>query len=39
VGLQLGEYLAVEALLTWVPTWLIGTNFSDGTDVYAYMYG
>jgi opacity protein-like surface antigen len=39
VGLRVNDYLALEALLSWVPTWLIGTNLSDGTDVYAYMYG
>jgi opacity protein-like surface antigen len=38
-GVRFNDWLAVEGLLTWVPTWLIGTNFSDGTDVYAYMYG
>src|SRR5687767_1385367 len=38
-GLRFNEWLAAEALLSWVPTWLIGTNFTDGTDVYAYMYG
>jgi hypothetical protein len=38
-GLRLTEYLAVETLVSWTPTWLMGTNFRDGTDVYAYMYG
>src|SRR5688500_14722814 len=28
-GLRVNEYLAVEALLSWVPTWLIGKNFGD----------
>jgi hypothetical protein len=32
-GARIREVFAVEALLTWVPTWLIGTNFTDGTDV------
>jgi hypothetical protein len=38
-GLRFNDWAAAEALLSWVPTWLIGTNFPDGTDVYAYMYG
>lgn len=39
VGLRLTELVAVEALLSWVPTWLVGDNLPDGTDVYGYMYG
>jgi hypothetical protein len=38
-GLRLEDWLSVEALLSWAPTWLMGTNFTGGTDVYAYMYG
>lgn len=38
-GIRMNDVLALEALFNWTPTWLFGTNFPDGTDVYAYTYG
>lgn len=35
-GLRLSDRFGVEGLMTWTPTWLIGSNFENGTDVYAY---
>ena len=38
-GLRLGDRFAVEAVFVWVPTWLTGRDWTELTDVYAFMYG
>ena len=37
-ALRLGDVWAVEGLMTWTPTWLVGSNFENGTDVYDYTW-
>ena len=37
-ALRVNDVWAIEGMMVWTPTWLVGSNFQDGTDVYDYTW-